>query len=112
VAVWDSLENTPGYAVMVDLLQRLFGEEAANGLRAPYALGDVPALLALFDRAGLPGSAITTHPGTAQFPSIHSWVYTDINGWVLADMLDDAQVELLLREAEHELQPFLTNGAP
>ena len=110
VAVWDTLDNTPGYAVMVDLLQRLFGDEAANGLRAPYSLGDVPALQALFDRAGLQNSAITTHPGTAQFHSIQSWVYTDINGWVLADMLDDAQFDLLLQEAEQELQPFVTNG--
>jgi ubiquinone/menaquinone biosynthesis C-methylase UbiE len=41
VAVWDSLENTPGYAIMVDLLQRLFGDKAANGLRAPYSLEPV-----------------------------------------------------------------------
>lgn len=110
VAVWDSLEHTPGYAVMVNLLQRLFGDEAANGLRAPYSLGDAPALQVLFDRAGLPGSAITTHPGTAQFPSIQSWVHTDIKGWVLADMLDDEQFDLLLRAAEQALQPFVTNG--
>jgi SAM-dependent methyltransferase len=110
VAVWDSLDHTPGYAVMVELLKRLFGQEAANGLRAPYSLGDVPTLQALLDQAGLPGCAITTHPGTAQFPSIQSWVHTDINGWVLADMLDNEQFDLLLREAEQELQPFVTNG--
>ncbi|MCG3208727.1 MAG: Ubiquinone/menaquinone biosynthesis C-methyltransferase UbiE [Anaerolineae bacterium] len=109
VAVWDTLENTPGYAVMVNLLQRLFGEEVANGLRAPYILGNVPELQSLFRAAGIPNAAITTHPGTAQFPSITSWVYTDIKGWVLADMLDDAQIELLLNEAEQMLHPFVAD---
>jgi hypothetical protein len=73
-------------------------------------LGEVPTLQSLFDRAGLPHIVVATHPGTVQFPSIRSWVYTDINGWVLADMLDDAQFDLLLRTAEQELQPFVTNG--
>lgn len=108
VAVWDSLDNTPGYAVMVDLLQRLFGTEAANGLRAPYSLGDVPTLAALLAEADLPAATISTHPGTVGFPSIQSWVYTDIKGWVLADMIDDAQYELLLKEAEPVLQQFVT----
>ena len=41
VAVWDTLENTPGYLAMVALLTRLFGAATANGLRMPYVLGDV-----------------------------------------------------------------------
>lgn len=108
VALWDSLQNSPGYAALVALLQRLFGQEAANGLRAPFSLGDVPALQPLFSHAGLPNVAITTRPGIACFPSIQSWVYTEIKGWVLADLLDEAQFELLLKEAEQVLSPFVT----
>jgi hypothetical protein len=44
----------------------------------------------------------------ARFPSIASWVYTDIKGWVLADMFDEDQFEQLLVAAERELQPFVT----
>ena len=40
VAVWDRLETSPGYAAMTALLQRLFGERVAAGLRAPFVLGD------------------------------------------------------------------------
>jgi ubiquinone/menaquinone biosynthesis C-methylase UbiE len=47
VAVWDSLDNTPGYAAMVELLHNLFGEHAARGLRTPYNLGDKTTLRAL-----------------------------------------------------------------
>jgi ubiquinone/menaquinone biosynthesis C-methylase UbiE len=109
VAVWHSLDNTPGYAAMVELLQRLFGTEAANGLRFPFSLGDMPTLRSLFDDIGLDDNdiRINTLPGTAHFPSIESWVYTDIKGWVLADQFDDAQYEQLLREAKQSLAPFV-----
>ena len=110
VAVWASLEETPGYAAMVGLLQRLFGDEAANGLRAPYSLGDVPALHALCRDAGLPQAQITTYTGTARFSSIQSWVYTDIKGWTLADAIDDEQYARLLQEAETVLRPFVDAG--
>lgn len=108
IAVWDELANTPGYAAVVDLLTRLFGEEAAAGLRAPYNLGDPKILKRLFDAAGLPDATIATLPGTARFASIQAWMYTDINGWVLANTLDERQFAQLLAAAEHELQPFVT----
>jgi hypothetical protein len=34
-------------------------------------------------------------------------MYTDIRGWTLADMLDDAQFARLLEEAEKALRPFV-----
>lgn len=109
VAVWSSLDDTPGYAAMVSLLQRLFGDQAANALRAPYALGDKQELHSLFRDAGIADAGIATHPGTARFPSIRSWVYTDIKGWVLADAFDDDKLSVLVAEAEQELQRFV-NG--
>ena len=108
VAVWDSLENTPGYAAMVALLQRLFGEEVANGLRAPYILGDKNQLNTLFAQGLGMDVTITTQAGMARFPSIESWVYTDIKGWVLADVLDDDQIATLLQAAEQELTAYVT----
>jgi hypothetical protein len=35
-------------------------------------------------------------------------MFTDIRGWTLSDVIDDAQYEMLLREAEGALRPFLT----
>jgi ubiquinone/menaquinone biosynthesis C-methylase UbiE len=108
IAVWDSLENIPGYAALTELLERLFGHEAADAMRAPFVLGDTQVLRSLFTDAGVPHAQITTHEGTARFPSISSWVYTDVKGWTLADLIDDAQYQLLLREAENKLQRFVT----
>jgi ubiquinone/menaquinone biosynthesis C-methylase UbiE len=106
VAVWDSLEHSPGYAAIADLLQRLFGGQVAAALQAPFVLGDVQVLRSLFAAAGIPDAQITTQEGTARFPSIQSWVYTDIKGWTLADVLDDAQFDRLLTEAQRALRRF------
>ncbi|MCA9923900.1 MAG: methyltransferase domain-containing protein [Anaerolineales bacterium] len=108
VAVWDTLDNTPGYAAMVKLLQQLFGEEAANGLRTPYNLGNIQTLESLFADMPITNVDVMTKKGTARFASISDWMYTDIKGWVLADMIDDDQFALLLKEASRVLRPFLT----
>lgn len=108
VAVWGPLEETTGYAAVVDLLQRLFGEAAADGLRAPYNLGDKDTLAGLVRDAGIPHARIETHMGAACFPSIDAWMFTDIKGWVLADMLDDDQFERLRTAASQELRAFVT----
>ncbi len=110
VAVWDSLDHTPGYAAMTGLLRRLFGDDVAQSLHAPYTLGNLAVLNALITEAGISDAQITTLKGTARFPSIASWVYTDIQGWTLAGTLDDEQFNLLSCEAEKTLHPFVTAG--
>lgn len=107
IAVWDTLAATPGYAAVVDLLQRLFGDQAADGLRAPYAMGDKRMLETMLREAGVPHANIETHAGTARFPSVESWMYTDIKGWVLADMLDEEQFQQLIAAAQQELRQFV-----
>ena len=106
VAVWDALERTPGYAAMTKLLQRLFGDQVADALRAPYVLGDPEPLLSLFESAGISNAQIETQGGVACFPSIESWVHTDVKGWTLADLINDEQYETLKQEAQRELKPF------
>ena len=107
VAVWDVLDSVPGYATVTELLQTMFGDEAANAMRAPFVLGDLEALRSTFQRAGIADVEICTHAGTARFPSIESWVHTDIKGWTLADMIDDEQYARLLVEAKPALERYL-----
>lgn len=102
VATWADLGETPGYAAMVALLDRLFGPEAADALRAPFALGDPMELEALLS-AGFDSVEVSIHEGTARFDSIDSWVHTDIRGWTLTDMIDDDQFEVLRSEARSTL---------
>jgi ubiquinone/menaquinone biosynthesis C-methylase UbiE len=112
VAVWDTLERTPGYAAMTALIDRLFGAAVAEGLRAPYVLGDPDELLELFSRAGIPGVRLRTLDGVARFPSVERWVQTDVKGWTLADLIDDAQYARLQAAAPEALASFVRdNGA-
>lgn len=107
VAVWGRLEQTPGYAAASRLLQRLFGNSAADSIRAPYNLGEPELLKTLFADDGLENIEIKTLTGTARFPSLESWMYTDVKGWTLAGMIDDVQFQDLLREAKNELSEFV-----
>ncbi|MGF1465802.1 MAG: methyltransferase domain-containing protein [Sandaracinaceae bacterium] len=110
VAVWASLDVTPGYAAMVQLLERLFGAPVADELRAPYALGDPAALGALVAAGGIEEARIERQEGLARFASIEAWVDTDVRGWTLADKIDDAQHAELRREAEAALARFVEGG--
>ncbi len=104
VATWASLEDTPGYAAMVRLLDRLFGEEAADALRLPYVLGDPGELSEILSPSFIYVD-VRQCDGVARFDSIDAWVHTDIRGWTLSDMSDD-DYRLLLAEARRELDPF------
>ena len=107
VAVWGSLDRCPGYAGAVALLQSLFGRRAADALRAPFVLGDQAALLEPVGAAGIEDAEVTTVRGTARFPSIQAWMYTDVRGWTLDEMIDDRQFTSLVAEAEQELRSFV-----
>jgi SAM-dependent methyltransferase len=107
VAVWDSLDRTPAYRAFVGLLDRLFGAGTAEALRSPFVLGDTRGLAALFRDGGAPDVEIITHEGTGRFPSVESWVFTDVKGWTAADLIDDDGYRRLLVEAERELRPFV-----
>lgn len=107
IAVWDSLENTPGYSAVTRLLARLFGDEIAELLRAPYNLGDARLLQALLRDSGVEKPQVLRFSGEACFPSIRSWMHTDVRGWTLSEKLDDQQFELLVSEAENELGRFV-----
>lgn len=109
VAVWAALDTTPGYSAVVELLKQLFGDDVADALRAPFLLGDRPALASLFADAGVPDAEIATREGTARFPSIASWMFTDVKGWTLAERLDDADYARLLAEAERRLGRFVAD---
>jgi ubiquinone/menaquinone biosynthesis C-methylase UbiE len=111
VAVCDSLDHSPGYAAVAELLQRLFGERVAGAFRAPFVLGDPERLLALCADASIVGAKVAQHKGTVCFASIDSLISTErACVWTLGGMLDDAQFERLRKEAEPALRPFLIAG--
>ncbi|MCP5082176.1 MAG: class I SAM-dependent methyltransferase [Alphaproteobacteria bacterium] len=107
VAVWDRMDTSPGYAAMEQLLQRLFGDTAALALQAPFNLGDTALLPPLFSEAGIANVQLQTQTGTARFPSLSAWVHTDVKGWTLAGLIDEAQYQVLQNEAQTALAAFV-----
>jgi SAM-dependent methyltransferase len=107
IAVWGPLEQAPGYSAATRLLARLFGDEIAELLRAPYVLGDPERVEALLRESGIEEPRVTSVAGEARFPSIRAWMHTDVRGWTLADRIDDAQFERLVEAAEDELREFV-----
>ena len=106
VAVWDKMDRMPGYAAMTHLLQTLFGDRVSDALEAPFVLGDPDVLMHLFAEADIPHARLETHDGTARYPSIGSWLHTDICGWTLAGMLDEDEYSTLSDVAEAHLKAF------
>ena len=108
VAVWSGLERSPGYAALIDLLGQLFGEPIGDALREPFALGNPPELRRLFFEVDLSNVEIATLKGEARFPSIRSWVFSDLQGWSpVGGALNDEQIEALCKTAESELAEFV-----
>ncbi|MCL4298634.1 MAG: methyltransferase domain-containing protein [Anaerolineae bacterium] len=106
VAVWDSLENTPGDFAVVNLLERLYGQGVAEGWRLAHALGDAEILSALFTAAGVARAEIMGQEGVARFPSLRAWLLIEVKAWLLGDRMDEIQFEEFLREAAERLRPF------
>jgi SAM-dependent methyltransferase len=98
LATWAAVEESPGYAAMVDLLREEVSAAAADALLAPFTLG-TEAIVRDVVAGVFPDVTVTRHDGTARFDSIDAWVHTDIRGWTLSDMIDDAAYERLLARA-------------
>ena len=109
VAVFDSLDRSPGYAAFAAALSRVVGSHAADALRLPFALCDRGDLAALFTNAQVPSAEIATHEGTVRFPSVQAMVTADVEGWFpLAQIgVDEDQFERLVAETELDLESFV-----
>jgi len=107
ICVWAALADTPGYAKVAEILRDLFDDEVASSIEVPYCLGDLGELRALLDRSGARDAEIATYVGQARFESIDAWVHTDVKGWTLAEVLDDAGYERLKVAARERLAEFV-----
>lgn len=106
VSTWDAIERIPIYLAMVALIERHAGEDAAQGLRAPFWLGDKSNLGNVFGGAGIAGFEIDTHAGIERFGSVDEFVEIEIKGSPLAEAFDDDNYAALLADARVELPSY------
>jgi SAM-dependent methyltransferase len=106
VAVWGPYQRAMGYVVLTGIAERRCGRAAADVLTAPFVLGDHDALVGLFRAAGIDAVTVDLRPGTIRFPTVDSFVETEVRGSPLDDLLDEESYRGLLAEARDALRPF------
>lgn len=108
VAVWDSLENNPGFLEKADILDEVGGRLAGDALRAPFCLGDREVLLELGEQAGLLDIEISTVSDEAHFHSMHDFVEAEVRGWlpVMDVHLTEQEIEAVHAECRQHLREY------
>lgn len=106
VAVWDRLDRTPGYAALVELVERRIGAEAAQPIRSSFAMGDTAVVRRLLQHAGFESVDSRSVDAQARFPSLRAWVDAELKGWADASMEDSTYAEVVA-DAERALAPYL-----
>jgi SAM-dependent methyltransferase len=106
VATWAGVEESPGYAEVVELLDDELGGWAAAAMRAPFTIGTADQLGDLLEPA-FPDVSVRRHDGEARFDSLDAWMHTEIRGWTLAEHVDDDQFARLLEHARTRLGRFV-----
>jgi SAM-dependent methyltransferase len=106
VATWAAVEESPGYAAMVELLGEEIGDWAAEAIRAPFCIGTADHLGDVLQRS-FPDVVVDRHDGQACFNSLDEWMHTDIRGWTLAEHVDDEQFTHLVKRASTRLNRFV-----
>jgi SAM-dependent methyltransferase len=110
VAVWGPIEQSAGYVAMRELFRDELGEDAANSLDAPFAMGARGVLEALFSEAGIGAVSYRSVEGTGRFDSIEQWVTTEVRGWTLSASVSERRLAELIAVARHRLGRFGTGN--
>ena len=108
VVVSGPIEATPQYEALVDLARLHMGEDVADDMGGPFALGDLEAVASIFDRAGIAGFEIETVWGWERFRSASGFAEAEVrSSAALADLLDELAFEAMLTDADELMQEML-----
>ena len=112
IAVWSALEDNPGFAAKVAILESLAGKRAADALRAPFVLGDGERLLEMARAAGAVDAALRSVPGEAVFSSIDDFVDAELRGWlpVMGVELDEPTIARIRERCHQRLGHYRDGG--
>jgi ubiquinone/menaquinone biosynthesis C-methylase UbiE len=111
VMVWRGIDQSPGFAVLADALERHVGQAAAAIMRAPFGLSDANQLDQLVRNAGFQDVAIQQRVGTVRFPSPERLVLSYVAGSPLAgpvSQANDAAREALVAEVRDTLGKYMS----
>jgi SAM-dependent methyltransferase len=107
IAAWAHIGHARGYQILVDVVARRCGREAADVLAAPFVLGDRAELATLLDDSGISGADIDLREGSIRFPSVAEFIRIEVKGSPLAEMVSDDVMDDLASESESALEEFV-----
>ncbi len=111
VATCAAVERSPGYAVLTEVLHRLFGPDVADAFRAPFTLGTEGQWREIAKTAEVTAT-VGQMDGEVRFDSIRDLVESERScAWTLGGRLDERAFSALLEAAESALAPFVDGSA-
>jgi len=111
--VWLGIDESPGFSVLAEALERHVGQAAANIMRAPFGLSNADELAALVRNAGFQDVVIQQRVGTVRFPSVERFVLSYVAGSPLAGPVSQADYPTraaLIADAQNALGKYASNA--
>lgn len=108
VTVPAALEDQPAYRVFVEIAARHAGADARALLGTYWNCGDLPALRADAEAAGLEIVSTRTREGTARFGSSDAFVATEVEGSPLAERLAAETYAAIRADVAAEMDRYAT----
>lgn len=108
VQTYASVQDQPGFVELEGIVARFAPADAMHLVETYWSQGDLPALTATLEDAGLLVIETRTKLGTAMYGSVENLVETEIRGTPLVDRLTEQQIEQILDESRTTLGRYLT----
>jgi ubiquinone/menaquinone biosynthesis C-methylase UbiE len=114
IMVWQSIDDSPGFAAMAAGLARHVSTEAAGIMRAPFALAEAEPLRALLAAEGFRDLELRSVAGSVRFPSVSQFVQDYVRGSPLSGHVakaSDAARMALVDEVSNALASYVAGDA-
>jgi SAM-dependent methyltransferase len=108
IQTYAALADQPAFRDFDAIVRRIARGEALDLLDTYWSMGDLPALCAALNRAGLGIVETRTTMGTVRYGTVENLVETEIKGTPLADRLSQSQIDQILTESAEILNSFVT----
>ncbi len=106
VAVCAPIGRAAGYRRLAEILRRRIGDQAAAMVEGYFAHGEEGQLRRLAEAAGIGGAKALTREGWARFASIDECIRIEIRGSPLAELVDAAGYDAVVRDARRDLRDY------
>jgi SAM-dependent methyltransferase len=107
--IWRSIEESPGFALLAEALERHVGAPAAAIMRAPFDLAEPDEVRGLIAGTGFRDVDVQRVEGTVRFPSAERFVQVQVAGSPLAGPVGEASEAAraaLIEEVMAVLRPY------